>query len=227
MRPLLATTSTERAGPDAPSSGIAIRTVLEVGIGCHRTIQTTSDADQKQIHYRRHRLLHKVGRSKSTTGEHRGIDIEIFIRIYMVSVRLSDRTHKRTRIYFLGQVVVVHKRSMPYYPHANRLAESTNKTLQNILRKIVNENRTDWDTKLHSALWAYRTTYKTSIRTTPFRLAFGLDIVMPIDFQIPSLRIQVRERLSEKESERIWSETLCELEEHCIASLLQLELEQR
>ena len=73
--------------------------------------------------------------------------------------------------HFLGQVVeslttfyaVVHKRSTPYYPQANGLAESTNKTLQNILRKIVNENRTDWDTKLHSALWAYRTAYKTSI----------------------------------------------------------------
>ena len=49
---------------------------------------------------------------------------------------------------FLGQVLeslttiyaVVHKRNTPYYPQANRLAESTNKTLQNILRKIVNEN---------------------------------------------------------------------------------------
>jgi hypothetical protein len=76
--------------------------------------------------------------------------------------------------HFLGQVVeslttfyaMVHKRSTPYYPQANGLAESTNKTLQNILRKIVNENRTD------SALWAYRTTYKTSIRSTSFRLAF-------------------------------------------------------
>ena len=113
--------------------------------------------------------------------------------------------------HFLGGVVesvtcfyaVVHKRSTPYYPQANGLAESTNKTLQNILRKIVNENRTDWDTKLQSALWAYWTTYKTSIRTIPFRLAFGLEEFMPIEYQIPSLRIQVKERLSEKESEKI------------------------
>ena len=39
--------------------------------------------------------------------------------------------------------VVVHKKSTPYYPQANGLAESTNKTLQTILKKIVNENRTD------------------------------------------------------------------------------------
>ena len=40
---------------------------------------------------------------------------------------------------------VVHKKSTLYYPQANDLAESTNKTIQMILRKIVNENRTDWD----------------------------------------------------------------------------------
>ena len=85
----------------------------------------------------------------------------------------------------------------------------------------------DWDTKLQSALWAYQTTYKTIIRTTPFRLAFGLEAVMPMEFQILSLRIQVKECLSEKESEKIRQATLCELEEHRIASLLQLELEQR
>ena len=51
--------------------------------------------------------------------------------------------------HFLGQVVeslttfyaVVHKRNTPYYPQANGLAESTNKTLQNILQKIINENQ--------------------------------------------------------------------------------------
>ena len=41
-------------------------------------------------------------------------------------------------------------------------------------------------------MWAYQTTYKTSIRSTPFRLAFGLDAVMLMEFQIPSLRLQVR-----------------------------------
>ena len=47
--------------------------------------------------------------------------------------------------------VVVHSRNMPYYPQANKLMESTNKTLRGILRKIVNTQRTDWDRKLQSA----------------------------------------------------------------------------
>ena len=49
---------------------------------------------------------------------------------------------------------------------------------------------------------------------------------MPMEFQIPNLKIQVQERLSEKESEIIRLATLCELEEHRITSLLQLDLEQ-
>ena len=52
---------------------------------------------------------------------------------------------------------IVHKKSTPYYGQANGQLESTNKTLQNILKKIVNENHTDWDTKLQSTLWAYWT----------------------------------------------------------------------
>ena len=88
---------------------------------------------------------------------------------------------------FSHYYVVVHKRSTPYYPQQNGLTESTNKILQHIMKKIGNENQTNWVQKLHSALWVYRTTYKMVIRLTPFRMTFGLDAVMPIEFLIPSL----------------------------------------
>ena len=122
---------------------------------------------------------------------------------------------------------MVHKKSTPYYPQANGLTESTNKTLQMILKKIVNENRTDWDQKLNSALWAYRTSYKTSIKSTPFRMAFGLEAVMPIEFQVPTLRIQATERLDELQSEQIRKEGLLMLEESQIQAMKDLERKQR
>ena len=53
---------------------------------------------------------------------------------------INKLIHELTTYY-----AAVHKKSMPYYPQANGLAESTNKTIQTILKKIVNENRTDWD----------------------------------------------------------------------------------
>ena len=96
---------------------------------------------------------------------------------HFLNAVIADLTH---------QYAVVHKKSTPYYPQANGLADSTNKTLQNILRKIVNENQTDWDTKVSSALWAYRTSFKTNVQATPFYLAYGLEAVMPVEFQISS-----------------------------------------
>ena len=50
---------------------------------------------------------------------------------------------------------------------------------------------------------------------------------MPIEFQVPSLRIQVWERLNEKESEEFRLAALCDLEEHWLANIMHLELEQR
>ena len=77
--------------------------------------------------------------------------------------------------------VVLHKKNTPYYPQANGLAEYANKTLQMIFKKTVNENRTNWDQKLNIALWAYRTSYKTTIKSTPFRMTFELETVMAIE----------------------------------------------
>ena len=82
-----------------------------------------------------------------------------------IELVIDQGTHFVNKVIFKlsHYYAVVHKRSTPYYPQANGLAESTNKTVQTILKKIVNENHTDWDQKLHIALWAYRTTYKMMI----------------------------------------------------------------
>ena len=51
------------------------------------------------------------------------------------------------------------------------------------------------------------------MQLTQFRLAFGLEVVMPIEFQVLSLRVQVQERLKKKKSEQLRLERLMELEE--------------
>ena len=56
----------------------------------------------------------------------------------------------------------------------------------------------DWEGKLHSVVWAYRISYKTSIKRTPFRMAFGVGAVMHADLLVLSLRIYVEHRLNEK-----------------------------
>ena len=44
---------------------------------------------------------------------------------------------------------------------------------------------------LFSALWDYRTSTKTTIGFTPFHLVHGIELVLPIECQIPSLRLIV------------------------------------
>ena len=56
-----------------------------------------------------------------------------------------------------------------------------------MLTKIVNDKRSNWELKLHTTLWAYRVSNKTSIGTTPFNMVFGLDAILPMEFFIPTL----------------------------------------
>jgi transposase InsO family protein len=43
--------------------------------------------------------------------------------------------------------------SSNYYSQGNGLAESTNKNLMNILKKVVGENKKSWDGKIKYAVW--------------------------------------------------------------------------
>lgn len=47
------------------------------------------------------------------------------------------------------------------------------------------------------ALWAYRTSYKLTTGYTPFQLVFGFEAVVPIELEIPSLRLAVQHGLGD------------------------------
>ena len=85
--------------------------------------------------------------------------------------------------------MVIHKRSMPYHPQTNGLAESMNKTLYIELTKVVSSSRSNWENRLHGVLWVYRIAYKIVMGATPFELVFGLNTILPIEFLVPTLRV--------------------------------------
>ena len=47
-----------------------------------------------------------------------------------------------------------------------------------------------WSDELPGVLWAYRTTVRTSIRETPFKLAYGSEVVIPAEVHMANHRVK-------------------------------------
>jgi len=71
-----------------------------------------------------------------------------------------------------------------YYPQGNGLVESSNKNLIRIIKKLLEENKRKWDSKLKYALWAHRVTNKKSIGNSPFKLVYGTKAIFPIQLTL-------------------------------------------
>lgn len=96
-----------------------------------------------------------------------------------------------------------------------------------ILKKIVSKNRSDWDEKLDSTLWSFRTAYKVATGMTPFKLVYGVETVVPMEYVISSLRIAVQHRMSPEESVLHRQQELLKLEEDRILSAYVVEVGQQ
>eukprot|EP00253_Pinus_taeda_P020958 PITA_20958 len=79
--------------------------------------------------------------------------------------------------------------STAYYPQGNGLTESSNKSLINIIKKVLEENKKNWHKKLVNALWADRLTIKRSIGTSPYELVYGLEAVFPSSLGVPMIKL--------------------------------------
>ena len=49
------------------------------------------------------------------------------------------------------------------------------------------------------ALHGYRTSVRTSTGATPFSLVYGMEVLLPVEVEIPSLRVIMETKLSETE----------------------------
>ena len=81
-----------------------------------------------------------------------------------------------------------------YYPQGNDLAESTNKNLIRILKKIVIENQRSWHLALSNALWADRVTPKNSLGVSPYTLVYGKEAILPPNILLASSIIAQKSR---------------------------------
>ena len=91
---------------------------------------------------------------------------------------------------------IQHHKQYAYRPQTNGSVEATNKNIKRILQRMVETSR-DWLEKLPFALWAYRTSFCTSTRATPYSLGYGLEAVLPVEIEIGSLRVTLEHHISE------------------------------
>ena len=75
--------------------------------------------------------------------------------------------------------------STPYYQQGNELAESSNKSLIKIIKRLLEDNKKTWDSKLKFALWADRVTTKRSLGVSPFQLVYGVEAIFPSQLTLP------------------------------------------
>ncbi|XP_059669220.1 uncharacterized protein LOC132314361 [Cornus florida] len=60
---------------------------------------------------------------------------------------------------------------------------------------MIKDKPRRWHETLSEALWAYRNLKQTSIGTTPYRLTFGYDVVLPMELNVKSARIALQHNL--------------------------------
>ncbi|KAK5817556.1 hypothetical protein PVK06_022480 [Gossypium arboreum] len=97
-----------------------------------------------------------------------------------------------------SQFKIRHHNSSPYRPKMNGAVEAANKNIKKIVGKMTKTYK-DWNEKLPFALYAYRTSIRTSTEATPFSLVYGMKAVLPIEVEIPSLRVLLEVKLDETE----------------------------
>ena len=76
--------------------------------------------------------------------------------------------------------------------------EAANKNIKRIMRKMVETSRY-WSEKLPFALWAYRTSFRTSIGVTPYSLVYGMEAVLLVEIEMRTLRVTLEQHISETE----------------------------
>jgi hypothetical protein len=78
---------------------------------------------------------------------------------------------------FLG---IKQKLSTAYHPQTNGLVERFNRTLKEGIRKMAEENKSNWDLFIPAFLYAYRVSPHDSTQVSPYEAMFGRKPNLPI-----------------------------------------------
>ncbi|XXG88172.1 hypothetical protein AAC387_Pa12g0416 [Persea americana] len=91
---------------------------------------------------------------------------------------------------------------------------------------MVSTHKRDWSDKLPEALWAYRTTVRGPTHSTPFSLVYGCEAAVPLEVQIPSLRVSLQNEMTQESNVKLRLQELDNHDERRLEALQSVELYQ-
>jgi len=121
---------------------------------------------------------------------------------------------------------IEHHNSSPYRPQMNGAVEAANKNIKKIVQKMVVTYK-DWHEMLPFALHGYRTSVRTSTGATPYSLVYDMEAVLPVEVEIPSMRVLMEAELLEAEWVQSRYDQLNLIEEKRMTALCHKQLSQK
>lgn len=122
----------------------------------------------------------------------RFVDEHIITRFRIPRILVSDNGTQFVGskfVKFLSERGIKHKKASVCHPQSNGQVEVTNRTIVRGLEKRLQARKKKWPQELPNVLWAYRTSARSGTKETPFKLAFGTDVLHPVEVGSPTYRV--------------------------------------
>ncbi|XP_015964519.1 uncharacterized protein LOC107488306 [Arachis duranensis] len=109
--------------------------------------------------------------------------------------------------------------SNPYYTQVNGQVEAANKILIGLIKKHIRSKPRTWHETLSQVLWAYRNSPRGSTGTSPYKLVYGHDAVLPLEINLNTLRVSKQNDLLVDDYWNVMFDELNELNSEQILAL--------
>ena len=117
---------------------------------------------------------------------------------------------------FYAELRIKNFYSSPTHPQSNGQAELTIWTLKAALKTKLENLKGKWVEYLPEVLWAYKTTRKSATQETQFALAFGTEMLAPVEVGVKSPKVKFVNAEQNEESLRLNLDLLEEKREQAL-----------
>jgi hypothetical protein len=115
--------------------------------------------------------------------------------------------------------------SSPYYAQANGQVEASNKILIKLNKKKIDEHPRRWHEVLSKALWAHQVSKHGATKVTSFELAYGQEVVLPVEIILQACQVARQDDLMDKEYADLTVNRLDEAQENRFKAMAEIEKE--